>query len=172
MKRYQLLAGSVLAALSIPALAHPGGHDAGFWQGFVHPFTGVDHLVAMAFLGFWLSSLSRATASKTLFAAIAVFAGGIVMGGQLSSAQVAWVELSVLASAGVMIVLAGCRAQLGAAAPIVAAAAFAGHGLAHGAEASAQVLPFTVGASLAMAILASVASLTLYSARQRFHKAA
>src|ERR1700753_4244867 len=47
-----------LAAIgaATPALAHPGhpGHEAlGAWAGFAHPFTGLDHMLAMLAVGLW-----------------------------------------------------------------------------------------------------------------------
>ncbi len=33
------------------AFAHPGHAEAGFWSGFIHPFTGLDHLAVMFGLG-------------------------------------------------------------------------------------------------------------------------
>ncbi|WP_418642715.1 HupE/UreJ family protein [Vibrio chaetopteri] len=33
------------------ALAHPGHAESGFWSGFIHPFTGLDHLAVMFGLG-------------------------------------------------------------------------------------------------------------------------
>ena len=45
----------LLAASAAPAFAHPGplGHD-GLAAGFAHPFSGWDHMLAMAALGLWL----------------------------------------------------------------------------------------------------------------------
>ena len=40
-------AALAVAALPVAASAHPGLHAAGFADGFIHPFTGADHLLAM-----------------------------------------------------------------------------------------------------------------------------
>ena len=40
--------------LAGPALAHPG-HEA---SGFLHPFTGMDHLLAMVGVGMWAAFLA------------------------------------------------------------------------------------------------------------------
>ena len=50
------LAAIAAIALALPALAvaHPGadaGRHDGFLQGFVHPFSGLDHLLAMGAVG-------------------------------------------------------------------------------------------------------------------------
>ncbi|MYM75784.1 HupE-UreJ family metal transporter [Duganella sp. FT134W] len=44
-----------LGTASTSALAHPGAgaHTHGFLQGFAHPFTGLDHLLAMLAVGAW-----------------------------------------------------------------------------------------------------------------------
>ena len=52
------VAVAALGALPLLASAHVGvdgaaHHDAGFAQGFLHPFTGLDHLAAMVAVGLW-----------------------------------------------------------------------------------------------------------------------
>ena len=45
---------AALCLLALPAMAHPGhGESAGFLAGFAHPFTGIDHLLAMLGVGLW-----------------------------------------------------------------------------------------------------------------------
>ncbi|HEX7688366.1 MAG TPA: HupE/UreJ family protein, partial [Burkholderiaceae bacterium] len=52
-------ATAAACALPLAALAHPGSlaehaaHPHGFADGFVHPFTGLDHLGAMLAVGLW-----------------------------------------------------------------------------------------------------------------------
>ena len=43
------ISASVLCAMALPALAHPGdaGHAGSLGAGFAHPFLGVDHVLAM-----------------------------------------------------------------------------------------------------------------------------
>ena len=45
---------ALLAAVASPVLAH-SGHEA---SGFAHPFTGLDHLLAMVGVGLWASQLA------------------------------------------------------------------------------------------------------------------
>ena len=45
---------ALLLALAGPASAHPG-HEA---SGFLHPFTGIDHLLAMVGVGMWSAFLA------------------------------------------------------------------------------------------------------------------
>jgi len=45
---------AALCLLALPAMAHPGhGDSVGFLAGFAHPFTGIDHLLAMLGVGLW-----------------------------------------------------------------------------------------------------------------------
>ena len=45
---------AALCLLALPAMAHPGhGDSAGLLAGFAHPFTGIDHLLAMLGVGLW-----------------------------------------------------------------------------------------------------------------------
>jgi len=46
--------GSIVLTATSPALAHPGHHGLpGFAAGFIHPLTGLDHLLAMVMVGLW-----------------------------------------------------------------------------------------------------------------------
>ena len=62
---------AVLAAfslLALPAMAHPGhGEAAGFRTGLVHPFTGIDHLLAMLGVGIWGGQQRRGLAQPAIF---------------------------------------------------------------------------------------------------------
>jgi urease accessory protein len=52
MKQTRFLGLAVLVLWAPAALAHTfGAHGAGFMQGMAHPFTGLDHLLAMTAYG-------------------------------------------------------------------------------------------------------------------------
>lgn len=54
------VAAALFAFLPIVVSAHPGpGTHTGFLAGFAHPFTGIDHLLAMFAVGLWLTQLAR-----------------------------------------------------------------------------------------------------------------
>jgi urease accessory protein len=57
----------LLALAAFPALAHPGhGAEAfGFLSGFAHPFTGLDHLLAMLAVGLWSATTAKETLIKS-----------------------------------------------------------------------------------------------------------
>src|SRR4029078_2542016 len=51
--------GLFAAIVLVPALAqaHPGHDHSGFGGGIVHPFQGLDHLLAMVAIGLWAAQL-------------------------------------------------------------------------------------------------------------------
>ena len=78
---------AALAAGSASALAHMGADAAshhGFWTGFTHPLTGLDHLAAMLAVGMW-----SAVTSKRVWAAPLSFAALLLLGALAAKAGVA-----------------------------------------------------------------------------------
>jgi urease accessory protein len=71
-----------LAALfSTAAFAHPGDHShLGFAAGFAHPFTGLDHLLAMIAVGLWASQLGGRAVLLLPLTFPAVMAAGAALG--------------------------------------------------------------------------------------------
>lgn len=51
----------ILASVPSLVMAHPGHHhhDANFWTGFIHPFTGLDHLMMALSFGVLMWSMSK-----------------------------------------------------------------------------------------------------------------
>jgi urease accessory protein len=137
-------AAAVLAALPVVASAHPGLHAAGLADGFIHPFTGADHLLAMIATGYWAAQFS----GRARFAIPAVFAGLMVVGAALGFHAEApgFVEYGIAAS----VVLLGLLVAFDVKMPVAPAVGLVGvfalcHGFAHGAEtpaAASQVLFF------------------------------
>lgn len=134
------LAITALGLLPLLASAHVGvdggaHHDIGFVQGFVHPFTGLDHLAAMVAVGLWSALIAR-TGRDLLWAPLG-FAGMLLAGALLGLAgvQVPAVEPMIAASLLVIGLLVTTRLRL----PGPVAAAVVGvfavfHGVAHGYE--------------------------------------
>src|SRR5258708_10318310 len=109
------IAGSALL-LSNPAAAHMGtGLPGGFVSGFRHPFSGIDHLLAMISVGLWGAFLGR----PLIYALPVVFPAIMVVGAILGLVVVPLppVELVIALS---VIVLGGCIA-LSLRAPVWAA---------------------------------------------------
>lgn len=130
-----VLIGAVVAALlPLPALAHDGtGLAGGFLAGFVHPLSGMDHLLAMVSVGLWGAFLGRPLiyALPIIFPSVMAIGAGIGMMGIPMPPVEIGIALSVVAL-GVMILFA-VQAPVPVACLIVA---FFGlfHGYAHGIE--------------------------------------
>lgn len=140
MKKFLKIAVSACAFAAFPfaASAHPGLHAAGFADGFAHPFTGFDHLMAMVAVGFWAGQFS----GRTRFVIPAIFSAVMALGAALGfhAETPAFVETGIAASVVVMGALIAFDMKM----PAPAAAALVGvfalfHGFAHGAEAPAAV---------------------------------
>lgn len=117
-----------------PAWAHPG-HDGG--AGFLHPFTGVDHLLAMVGVGMWswmLSTRRRSAGFMVPAAFLAMMAIGAAAG--FAGIKLPLVEAAILASVFLLggLVLAAVRLPLAAAMVVVGLFAVF-HGYAHAIEA-------------------------------------
>ena len=133
----------VTAALCIPATAwaHPGhGFGTGFVAGFVHPFTGVDHVLAMVAVGLLAARLG----GRALWAVPASFMSLMAVGGAFGAAggPLPFVETMIALS----VVVFGITIALHRRWPTAAVMGLAGlfavfHGYAHGAE-----MPRTVSA--------------------------
>jgi urease accessory protein len=149
------VAVSTLALFPMLAFAHVG-HDGGvhhvlsFTEGFIHPLTGLDHLVAMILVGIW-----SAMNTKQWWLAPLAFAGLLLTGALIGMAGVTvpGTELIVAASLlgiGLMVAL---RLKLSAVTGSLIIGAFAiFHGLAHGAELSHSVAALS-GMVIATALL-------------------
>src|SRR5437899_13036530 len=81
----------LLLAMASPAFAHPG-HGG---SGFLHPFTGVDHMMAMVGVGLWASLL----ASRKPAAALLVPASFLVMMTVGAAAGFAGIKLPLVEAA-------------------------------------------------------------------------
>ena len=134
MKNQHLAATVVLMLASAAAAAHPqagGTHAHGFLDGLVHPFTGLDHLLAMLAVGVWSVRQSNAAWLPHTFLGMMLFgvltgAAGLVMPG---------LETGVALTVVLMGLLIAVAARLPAAVGAAMVGAFALlHGNAHGHE--------------------------------------
>ncbi|HLS56840.1 MAG TPA: HupE/UreJ family protein [Zeimonas sp.] len=156
MNPSRLLAPLVLAGFSGTALAHSGHGSASFFSGFVHPFGGVDHLLAMLAVGLY-AALQRNAARRALPAAfvVAMLAGaGLGAAGLALPAVESGIALSVLV-AGLAVAFA---AQVPIAASLLLVAGFAlCHGYAHQAEiGDAAFAGYATGFAIATAMLHAI----------------
>ena len=143
-----------LAAFALPALAlahvgSDGGGHHGFGAGFAHPFTGIDHLLAMLLIGLWSSTLARRAWVAPLAFVAALLSGALLAAAGL---RLPAVEPVIALSLVLLGALLAARAAWPVAAMAAVAALFAlFHGAAHGAE--LQGLSALAGMVLATAVL-------------------
>ncbi|HEY6644866.1 HupE/UreJ family protein [Povalibacter sp.] len=146
--------GLLLSAMSSLALAHPDGHGAhDLAAGFLHPFSGLDHLLAMIAVGLWAVRLGRrAVWTLPIVFPLAMVAGaGLALSGTPLPAIEPMIALSVIVL-GVLVAV-GVRLPVVASALLVAMFAIF-HGYAHAAEApSSQIGIYAVGFVTATVIL-------------------
>jgi urease accessory protein len=138
-----------------PALAHSiGSSAAGFAGGFLHPLSGLDHMLAMVSVGIWGAELGAPAIWLLPIAFPLIMAAGGALGviGVPLPAGELFIALSV-AVLGTLVALAR-RLPIAVALTIVGIFAIA-HGHAHGVELprAADALAFTVGFVLATGLL-------------------
>jgi urease accessory protein len=144
------------AAVSSSAWAHTGvdSHEhMGFMAGFLHPFTGLDHMAVMLAIGLWSALVAKQFGRAMLWGPLG-FANMLLMGSVLGllGIQVPAVEPLIAAS------LVACGLLVLSRLPVrgVAAALLAGmfavfHGLAHGYELAASANAFEALAGMVSA---------------------
>lgn len=145
-------AAAVLLAGAGAALAHTeeAATSSGFVTGFLHPLTGVDHLLAMLAVGMWGAQLGMPALwlLPVAFPLVMALGGVIGLGGLPLPAAEPAIVASVLLLGGAIAV--GTRPPLAMAATLVAFFAVF-HGYAHGRELPAQTsaLGYSTGFVLA-----------------------
>ena len=149
------LIGGGAGIFSSSAAAHTGtGLPGGFVSGFEHPFSGIDHLLAMISVGLWGAFLGR----PLIYVLPVVFPAVMVVGAILGMFGVTLppVEIGIAVS---VLVLGGCialavKAPIWLASSIVALFALF-HGYAHGRElpSAADPIGYSVGFVFATGLL-------------------
>lgn len=152
---WTLLAGVALALAPAAAWAHADtSHGGGFVAGFLHPITGLDHVVAMVAVGLWGAVLGPPALWVLPVAFPMVMAFGGLLG--LLGVPIPGVEIGIAISGLVMglMVLFELRPPLWVAAVIVSTFAVF-HGHAHGAElpAGSNALLFSLAFVIATGLL-------------------
>ncbi len=142
LRRLGLTAALVL--LPSVAFAHTGDHSSGLAHGFVHPITGLDHILAMVMVGVFAWQLG----GRAVWLVPATFVAVMAMGGALGLAgvEVPFIEIGIALS----VVVLGAAVAFGVKAPVAAAMALVGlfavfHGQAHGLEMPAGAGGFAYG---------------------------
>jgi urease accessory protein len=148
----------VLLATCVPALAHTGlEHAFSLASGFAHPWTGLDHMLALLAVGLW----AGLNGGRALWAWPAAFVGAMLVGGALGIAGLSMplAEPGILASVVVLGLLVLTAARLPVALGVALVAAFALlHGHAHGAElpGGAAAATYAAGFALATALINAI----------------
>ena len=152
-----LRAAAAVVATLLPtaAWAHVGiGSTSGFVHGFVHPVTGIDHVLAMVAVGMFAANLG----GRALWAVPLTFVSVMAIGGALGIAGIGvpFVEAGIAIS----VIVLGLAVALQWKWPVAAAMGLVGifaifHGHAHGAEmpVDASGLEYGLGFMLATALL-------------------
>jgi urease accessory protein len=149
--RRTLLAAALVLVPSL-ALAHPGlpGHTHDLATGFVHPLSGIDHVLAMVAVGLLAAQLG----GRALWAVPASFVTVMAAAGLAAMNGVAlpMTETGIAAS----IIVLGATVALRLSMPVAAAMALVGffaifHGYAHGLETPANASGLMYGAGFVAA---------------------
>lgn len=140
------------------ALAHPGHGDTnGLISGFIHPISGIDHVLAMVAVGLLAAHLG----GRALWLVPLSFIGVMAVGGVLGMAglEVPLAEVGI----GLSVIVLGLVVAFAVSLQTLAAVALVGffaafHGYVHGAElpATASEFPYAVGFVGATALLLGV----------------
>jgi urease accessory protein len=135
--RRRILAGACVLVLlhAQSAYAHDAGLDltASFEQGFLHPITGVDHLIAMVAVGL----LSGVLGGRAVVTVPALFVTFLLIGGAFGfyAIELVGVELWILGSLLLLGLVLASTAKPSRSLMFVAIALFGfAHGNAHGLE--------------------------------------
>jgi urease accessory protein len=127
------IAAALLALAPTAAFAHPGHDGASLVGGFMHPLSGIDHIIAMVAVGVLAARLG----GRALWLVPASFVAAMAVAGLAASAGVGlpYVETGIAVS----VVVLGAIVALGVAMPIAVAMGLVAffavfHGHAHGME--------------------------------------
>jgi urease accessory protein len=148
----------ITAAASGSALAHTGvdaHQNLGFMSGFLHPFTGLDHMAVMLAIGLWSALIAQKFGREILWGPLG-FANLLLVGAALGLEGVAIpaVEPMIAASllAAGLLVLTKLPLR-GPAAAMLAGMFALFHGLSHGYELADNVNAFQTLAGMVSATL-------------------
>jgi urease accessory protein len=147
------LAAAATVGFSTAALAHVGDHShMSFTEGLLHPFTGLDHVLAMVAVGLWASQLGGRALWILPLTFPAVMAIGAALG--LSGVTLPWVEIGIAGSVMVLgaMVAVALRPSLAISIPLIGAFALL-HGYSHGVELPANASALSYGAGFIAATL-------------------
>jgi urease accessory protein len=153
MRRNYLIGLLAIVALVLASPAHAhiiGAGGAGWTQGFSHPFSGLDHILAMVAVGIWAAQTGR----PALWVLPVAFPLAMAFGGLLGVAgvPVPGIEAGIAASVLGLGVLIAFQVKPPLALSIALVALFAlFHGHAHGTELPQAASPVLYGLGFVVA---------------------
>lgn len=156
MKFSPLLSSATFLSLLVaaPAMAHTGhGAATGLQAGLTHPFTGLDHMLAMLAIGVWAAMQKKSQQLSIPFAFLIFLGVGFALA--INGAVLPFIEQTIAASVLIGGLIIATTARLPAAISLTLTMLFAlAHGQAHGLEAaSGSTLLFALGFIGSSAIL-------------------
>lgn len=143
--------------LAFPSLAHAhaGAGGAGEWMhGFLHPFSGLDHVCAMIAVGLWAAQMGGRAVWRVPLAFVSVMMLGGLLG--MAAIPVTFIESGIVLSLLVLGVFIAAAVRLPLSVSIALVGVFAlFHGYAHGVEMPqhAAGIGYVAGFILATALL-------------------
>lgn len=157
----KFLTAILLLATSTAALAHPGHNFSGLAAGLMHPFSGLDHLLAMLAVGLWAAQGgNKWGGGRKMWLLPATFMTMLVVG---AGVAMQWQSLPLIETGIATSVLAlGLLIALSMRFPVILSVAVTAlfglmHGYAHGLALPESALPF----AYALGFLAATATLHL-----------
>lgn len=175
LKKATASVAAMIFFLPAIAMAHPGHHGDGsalpsLGSGFLHPFSGVDHMLLALAMGWLAFSLGVHRAKTPALAFLAALAAGALCGRWISGGtglEIA-ISLTILAAGAAMV-----RDRLRGLGmlSIIAMAGGLIHGLAHGAEALPGVSfsTYVAGLLVSTALLLGVGGLLQHAFSRAGH---
>ncbi len=167
--------GVVIGSLFLThrVFAHPGHDFLTFYAGFIHPFSGLDHLLAALAVGVWASGTSHKSDAFSILKTPLSFLGGILAGAFIGQVGIVLpfceegILLSLVLLGFGLILSIRSESSLGA---LVVFLFGAFHGNAHGLEVSHRTLDGTAtfGFLLSTGILHAVGIVGVSSMKRVF----
>jgi len=157
----KLLTAILLLATSSATFAHPGHDVSGLTAGLMHPFSGLDHLLAMVAVGLWAAQgSSNGSGGRKIWLLPATFMTMLVVGAGIAMQwqSLPLVEPGIAASVLALGLLIALSLQFPVTLSVAVTALFGLlHGYAHGLELPESAAP----AAYALGFLAATATLHL-----------
>ena len=148
----KIVLSSLLVGFSNLVFAHPshelvGNGLSSAYAGFIHPLTGLDHLLVMLAIGIWASKLGGKARWQLPLTFLTSMTIGAVLG--LAGMTFSGVETAIAASVTAMGLLLAINLPIATTSRIGIVAIFAVvHGMAHGVELHSQQSYATLGGML------------------------